>query len=155
MKLNGASALSCLTLLLATSAGCGATISADDASESESFGVDEQTLQTNALTRVQSQTVLKLIDDICGDTWCEGDYNFRFHRIFCSHSKGTCRLTFQMVAHQGGPPVSSARWASCATDGFSGFDSLVETSAGGYQSLQSAYYEALSACISRLEAGGE
>jgi hypothetical protein len=57
-----------------------------------------------------------------------------------------------MFPHDATPSSPAGTWQSCRTGGFSGLDSLLETSGSGFVSLQPAYYEALSACISNLEA---
>jgi len=114
-------------------------------------GVQSQELGENALSPAQSKTVLKLVDDICGDTWCEGDYNFAFRKLQCATCTGTCILTLQLLPREGMPDEGKAYTRTCTTRGFTGFDSLVQTSASGYQSLQGNYYSALTECISRLE----
>ena len=38
------------------------------------------------LSAEQQTIVLKAIDDDCGDTWCEGDFNYRFKRLSCDFS---------------------------------------------------------------------
>jgi hypothetical protein len=115
---------------------------------------NESALCRNALSPSQEQTVLKLIDDICGDTWCEGDNNFAFERLTCragtpaSPDGGTCTLALRIIPREDDPPSYSR---ACTTPGFYGFDSLVETAQGGYQSLRWDYYLALSDCINALE----
>jgi hypothetical protein len=48
-----------------------------------------------ALTSAQERTVLRLIDDICADTWCEGDHALRFTRFSCSPRRASCTLRLQ------------------------------------------------------------
>lgn len=136
--------------------GCAAELAPDDApaTEAEALGEAESALCKNALSPAQEQTVLKLVDDICGDTWCEGDNNFAFLALSCragaAHSPqgGRCTLQLDIIPRVDDPP-SYRR--SCTTRGFSGFASLVTTSSNGYQSLQPEFYDALSECINRLE----
>lgn len=137
--------------------GCGAV--ASDTSEaqqtSESIGESASALGQNALSSSEEQKVLKLIDDICGDTWCEGDNNFSFDSLRCrsahGHGDGSCTLRLQILPRDDSePPRSFAR--TCTTHGFRNFESLVMTTASGYQSLQPAYYDALTQCIGELEA---
>lgn len=112
-------------------------------------------LRRVGLSTAQEQTTLQLIDNICGDTWCEGDHNFRFDRLkckpACGHTEGRCTLTFRMFSHESDLETGPTWTRSCTTAGFTGFASLVETSPNGYQSLNWDYYEALSECVSRLE----
>lgn len=113
-----------------------------------------QELKRNALNAREQATVLKLIDDICGDTWCEGDHNFSFDRVECQRGcrgvKGICKLTFRTFSHDTDVATGPTFVRSCQTPGFSGFGSLVQTQ-GSYQSLQPDYYEALTECIAVVE----
>jgi len=110
----------------------------------------EGALSSPSLTHEQEARVLKLVDDICGDTWCEGDDDFAFRKLACDSRCGTCVLGFQIFPREGS--AAPRAWHSCKTSGFSGFDSLVVTAANGYQSLAPTYYDALTACISAIEA---
>ena len=137
-------------------AGAGLGCSAAPASSNEDIGevvsFHDEGLRGNALTRPEVKAVLALVDAVCGDTWCEGDNNFRFRHLFCESTAGTCSLMFQTAARDG---ASSPRWRwqMCRTGGFTGFDSLVDTSPDGHQWLTDSYYEALTACIDHLEQG--
>lgn len=114
-----------------------------------------QELRHDALSRQQQLTALKLIDDICGDTWCEGDHNFSFDRLECQKGcggrEGTCKLTFRLFSYDADIATGPTYTRSCETSGFDGFDSLVSTQ-GSFQQLQPAYYDQLTECISRVEA---
>jgi hypothetical protein len=135
---------------------CGCAVEAADT------GVDTTASQQtagvscgNALSPTEERTALKLIDDICGDTWCEGDNNFAFERLTCraraagANEGGSCTLQLRIIPREeGSRPYARV----CTTGGFSGFDSLVDTASGGYQDLDWNYYLALTACISELEA---
>lgn len=109
----------------------------------------------NALTAMEQKTALKLIDDICGDTWCEGDNNFGFDHLTCrapapaSPTAGTCTLDLRILPRDDSGRSFPRR---CTTGNFSGFASLVETASNGYQSLNWDYYLALTDCIAELEA---
>lgn len=98
--------------------------------------------------------MLKLIDDICGDTWCEGDHNFAFERLTCragttnAPNGGSCTLKLRLIPHDDN---SRSYRRTCTTGGFFGFDSLVETSQSGYPSLAWDYYLALTDCVALLE----
>jgi hypothetical protein len=129
--------------------------------ETDDFAVDAEPLRQNesavcrnALSASQEKTALKLIDDICGDTWCEGENDFAFERLTCragvsgSPDGGTCTLQLRIIPREDEPPSYSR---TCTTPGFYGFDSLVETAQSGYQSLRWDYYLALSDCINELE----
>ncbi|MDF3068730.1 MAG: hypothetical protein K0R38_4331 [Polyangiaceae bacterium] len=141
--------------------GCAAEVAPDgDADaplrEAESLGEAESALCKNGLSPAQEKTTLKLIDDICGDTWCEGDNNFAFLALKCRAGSGnaahdgTCTLKLDIIPRVDETPAPRYR-RTCTTSGFNGFTSLVTTSTHGYQALQPAYYDALSECINQLE----
>ncbi len=109
-------------------------------------------LVKNALTAAQSKTLLRLIDNLCGDTWCDGDYNFGFRKVSCNKSAKTCTLTLQVFPREGVPATAKSYWRSCKTHGFRNFASLVVTAPSGYQSVQNDYYSQLTECIATLEA---
>lgn len=134
--------------------GC-ATEAGDHDAELEALAQQDAALCGNALLPAEEETVLQWIDNICGDTWCEGDHNFAFDDLTCraggrhAPQGGSCTLSLRLLPHDGNG-VSYAR--TCTTRGFFGFDSLADTSDSGYQSINWDYYLALTACIARLEA---
>lgn len=134
----------------------GCALDAGGAAESESLvGHAESAVCKNALSPSEQKVALKLIDDICGDTWCEGDNDFAFEQLTCrgaardAGTGGSCTLRFRIIPRTDDPPSYSR---TCTTSGFQGFHSLVETAPSGYQSLNWDYYLALTACIQRVEA---
>ena len=66
----------------------------------------------NALTSSQAKTVLRLVDTICGDTWCDGDYDFGFRKISCDKRAKACTLTLQIFPREGVPTTQNAYWRS-------------------------------------------
>jgi len=136
-------------------AGCGGGTSGSGVQVGEPDPVAAQReaddLTKNALTQKQQRTALTLIDEICGDTWCDGDYNFGFRLISCARAARTCTLTLQVFPRAGVPATRKSYWRSCKTSGFTDFASLVNTTSNGYQSLESDYYDALTECIQRIE----
>lgn len=133
--------------------GCLGT-AADEEALPEDVGSISEHLSRSALSPLQEATALKLVDDICGDTWCEGDHNFRFDRLDCRSGcggqPGTCKLTFRIFSYDTDVETGPTYARSCKTSGFTGFDSLVETQ-GNHQALNWDYYEALTECIARVE----
>jgi len=139
------------------SAACSASsheTAADDAVEVSS---SESALETDTLapdtasdlTKTQSSTVLKLLDDICGDTWCEGDFDWHFPKIVCHFTPGTCTLTFRITDPN--PTPAKTYWRSCKVSGLKSFDDLVDTAPNGYQSLDNGFYDDVSLCIDHIE----
>ena len=143
--------------ILANATGCsGASDGATSDQNLEArVATDESELASNGLTGKQAATVLELIDGICGDTWCEGDHNFRFDQIHCTRpcgtTPGTCRLAFRLFPYDSDLETGPTYARTCKTAGFTGFPSLVETASNGYQSLNWDFYDALSACIGKVE----
>jgi hypothetical protein len=136
-----------LVLSGCSSAGTSPAVEVNEAAPAEQRTED---LTRSALTPAQAKLTLRLIDDICGDTWCDGDYDFGFRRLTCSKAGKTCTLTLQVFPIQGVPSKEKSYWRSCKTSGFDGFDSLVATAPNGYQSLQGDYYDALTECVDSI-----
>lgn len=155
--MNGQNVLGTTLALLAICSGC-----AVDTGDTGNSGADEtvtvatEALSRKGLTKQEEAVVLKAIDDICGDTWCEGDHNFSFDRLECFNGcagragAGQCQLTFRVFSYDTDIETGPTYTRSCRTPGFTGFDSLVGTF-GDYHSLQPAYYDALTECIGRVE----
>jgi len=144
--------------LCALGAGCSAEqAGAGPGNEHETEAAQSaDALSSNALTKQQASIVLRLIDDICGDSWCEGDHNFHFDQIQCqkacdSARAGTCQLTFRVFPYDSDLEAGPTFVRTCKTPGFTGFSALVDTAPNGYQSLHWGYYDALTACISEVE----
>lgn len=132
----------------------GCAMDAGEASrDAEPVSNTESALCGNALSATEEKTALKLIDDICGDTWCEGDNDFAFERLTCRSGDptngGSCTLRLRIIPRDTG---ARAYERACKTDAFFGFPSLVDTASNGYQSLDWDYYLALTDCITELEA---
>ena len=136
-------------LLSACSSGAGAG-AAVEVGEGSPVETRDEALSGNALSPAEANTALKLIDDICADTWCSGDYNFGFRRLNCSRLRKTCTLTLQVFPRERVPNQPRSYWRSCKTAGFEGFSSLVDTTSDGYQSLTDDYYDALTECTMRV-----
>jgi len=139
-----------LILVALSCAGCAGTDGAAEAGAAP-LATTSAELQKNALTSAEESTALKLIDDICGDTWCSGDYDFRFDSLRCCASSESCTLTLELLPREGVPSPKRDYRRSCRTGDFTGFASLVATAPNGYQSLDQVYYATLTDCISELE----
>jgi len=152
LTMNGQNVLGTTLALLAICSGC--AVDTGDAGADETLTETTEALTRKGLTKQEEAVVLKAIDDICGDTWCEGDHNFSFDRLECFNGcaghAGHCQLTFRVFSYDTDIEAGPTYTRSCRTPGFTGFDSLVETF-GDYHSLQPAYYDALTACIGRVE----
>jgi hypothetical protein len=123
--------------------------------DTEQLGEVRDALRRSTLTRSQASTVLFLIDRVCGDTWCSGDYNYGFDYLACWDTptgEGVCKLWLRLIPREGMPSAGRHYFRSCTTRGFRDFESLVHTTRYGYQSLEPEYYDALTECTTELEA---
>ena len=102
-----------------------------------------------AITSAQERVVLRLVDDICGDTWCEGDHAFRF-RSFACHPRRGCVLRVRLASWSQEP----LRWhdRSARILGFSRYADMVATAPSGDRSLQPAFYEAVGRAVRTMTA---
>jgi hypothetical protein len=143
------------TILLASLVACSLdTTEPASAEADEPLGRAGDELLRRGLSKKQEATALDAIDDICGDTWCEGDHDFQFDELECSRGcrgqAGSCTLTFRVFSYDTDLETGPTFERSCRTNGFDGFESLLAKS-GDYHSLQPDYYLALSACIDQVE----
>jgi hypothetical protein len=126
-------------------AGCGGRPDSADASS-----VSEDELRaTNDLTAEEQKLVLRLVDNRCGDTWCDGDYDWRFKKITCSFaSKQACTMTTMAI-----DTIDTHKyyWRSCKMTGIRSFDEMVVTFPNGYQDITEAFGTKLDDCMAKLE----
>jgi hypothetical protein len=96
------------------------------------------------LTLKQKQTVLQAIDNVCGDTWCEGDNSYRFESIDCSSREGRCQVGIRIV-----PPGKAEIGARCsyAAHAYSDLVDDQET----FVTLNDKFYSSLTDCIGDAE----
>jgi len=111
-------------LVIWTLTGCSAQAPEHDDGEIQE-AESESLCVKNALTPAQEQAALKAIDDICGDTWCEGDDNFAFRELRCSAPRGdrdgACKLELRIIPLEGAPGYPHTFERHCTTGDFSGF----------------------------------
>lgn len=93
--------------------------------------------------------LLKSIDDICGDTWCEGDSNWSFDAIDCDSEDG-CSLSLTMKPYEFDDEMTlPERNLSCDLYTFTNRDSLVEITNRGLQ-YTPELFTAVGDCIDSL-----
>ncbi len=126
-------------------AGCSAS-SDDNEQVAQSVAAVEE---SSDLTDEQRQTVLKLLDDACADSWCEGDYDWHFPKIVCHFGDQSCTLTLRITDPRPNPPATY--WRSCKTSDVKAYTDLVRTSPNGYSSLADEFYDQVSDCVDRIE----
>lgn len=142
-------ALACLAL-----AACSAP-SSDAPSDGDTVPADasEELKKTaNDLTAAQEKLVLQLIDDLCGDSWCEGAHDYVFAKMRCSFTAKTCTLTMKIIDPAYDAQPERDFWRSCKMTSIDAFTSMVDTAQNGYQSLSDPFYDKLNGCVDKLEA---
>ncbi len=129
--------LALMTSLLALLPGLAPAASADDGT----YG---------GLSPRQADVVLDLIDDVCGDTWCEGDVAFDFRAFACDTAARTCALTARLAPYDDGPRHWYRRTGT--VHGFVRFGQMVERRGDGSFALRWDFYLAVSDAVDRMEA---
>ncbi|PIK15778.1 hypothetical protein [Halobacteriovorax sp. JY17] len=109
----------------------------------------------NFLTESQADTVLESIDNICGDTWCEGDFNFSFNEITCSSETNSCDLSFEFINevydYETDQVIVEERASvTCTLTGVTGYEYMIDTSSR-WNHLGHSFYEKVTDCISDKE----
>lgn len=89
------------------------------------------------LSEADAKAVLMDLNELCPDSWCEGDFDYKFTKLTCEQ-QNKCRLFFTAKKHEGGKPVDTH------VD-LSGFDKVLDTEGTG------AFDEALSEALVEWE----
>lgn len=102
------------------------------------------------------ETVRKAIDNICGDTWCEGDFRFVFTDVVFDTKANNFTVNFVMTPYLDDETVlddadvsavvKPGSAVSCTVKGFSDSSVIVK----GYN-LDDKVYDSLSKCVNALE----
>ena len=117
-------------------------------------------LDGNWLKPAQQTALLNEIDGVCGDTWCEGQFNYRFTSFECE--KDLCSMELFMWDYYGEPKNiftaatgSSGRLpaerVTCDMKGFRKYGDLMESTHQGQPALSDKLYVAISDCIAKAE----
>ncbi|MBC7662049.1 MAG: hypothetical protein H7249_20330 [Chitinophagaceae bacterium] len=115
-----------------------------------SFILSSHALAAPVLSDEEQIDVLQSIDDICGDTWCEGESNWSFDALSCDSESG-CILNLTMKPYDYSDVYKlEPRPFQCMLPAFKTKASITElTVLRGLQYTQS-FYEAISGCIGDL-----
>ena len=98
-------------------------------------------------TAAQRKEVVRAIDDVCGDTWCEGDFNFQFNDFSCDKKTFACELNFQFIKSDNTVKGTFSPVQICRFENIKEFNQVMDTK----YSLADSFYEALTDCISEKE----
>ena len=91
---------------------------------------------------------LELIDNICGDTWCEGDFNFEFNNLEINKKDKSAVVNFEMIDEW---YDTEKRFSTfCIIPNISSFKDIIDFNSNK-KYLTDYFYEALSECISDRE----
>ena len=92
---------------------------------------------------------LELIDNICGDTWCEGDFNYIFHNASYKKSTKEYLLEFELIPDLYDSNLTFNTECSIPVQRFPS-DVFYKDSSGRFE-LNSSFYEVLSECVTERE----
>ncbi|MBC8555984.1 MAG: hypothetical protein ISR65_18260 [Bacteriovoracaceae bacterium] len=102
------------------------------------------------LTDEQKDTILTSIDNICGDTWCEGDFDYSFNSIYCDSQRGSCTVEMEVILRE----YDEVTWeminetrtpSSCTVFNFYSYNDIIDQTRQ-WDQLTDDFYEKLSDC---------
>ena len=95
-----------------------------------------------------SELTLEVIDNICGDTWCEGEFDFDFREIKIDEIERMALVDFSLILNRSTQTVRHD--TTCAISNVSSFDDVIEFRNGSL-SLTDEFFKKLNLCISERE----
>lgn len=121
--------------------------------------VSSQLFAADYLNPSQQDDVITAIDNICGDTWCEGDYDFNFESIECSTATHSCIVKFEVLSivwdEDYSQPEFTAKFnTKCVLPSIHSISDIIYLpSYDKYNDtiLNQDFYEALTDCITERE----
>lgn len=99
------------------------------------------------LSPKERNEVLRSIDDVCGDTWCEGDYNFKFINFSCDKIAKSCDLSFHFIKSDEQSVETYSPVQVCHFQNITNFKQIKDNNF----SLNESFYEELTDCITTHE----
>jgi len=95
----------------------------------------------------EERVILRSIDMICGDTWCESDYNFHFNKLSCNTNNKSCILDFDFVLWPDEDlPAPTPNPAKCEIEKVASYSDFVDSR----EHLNDGVYDQISDCINNL-----
>lgn len=101
---------------------------------------------TQILNENDKNEVLTIIDRVCADSWCSGDYDYKFSTFSCNDNTATCTLTFKIIDRDAKPGEINFRNRRCI---FKGITSREKIFTG--VTLNEEFYDQLNSCVSNRE----
>jgi len=108
------------------------------------------------LTQQEEQDVLSAIDNICGDTWCEGDFDFSFNKLECLKSTESCLFEWEFIDREyldeDYETYKETRFpAQCVIKDIKEKDQIAKISYRNVLTYTDDLYDAVSDCIDQKE----
>lgn len=90
----------------------------------------------------QEQQALLAIDNICGDSWCEGEYDYKFQKLDCNADHKLCILDVEAFEWVGFDKKQLVEAKSCLIENVGGIEDIVKN-----EMLKIKVYEQISDCL--------
>ena len=97
-------------------------------------------------TKIERSQVVQAIDNICADSWCEGNYNYKFIDFVCNKGDESCDLIFQFISVDNEVEKISAP-QFCHFLNIEKMEQVLDVN----KNLNMDFYDSLNSCISNLE----
>lgn len=110
---------------------------------------------TEFLTSSQESNVLEAIDNICGDTWCEGDFDYSFDKINCSVEDKSCELSFVYIYKVWNEEINEevtlgTAPMKCTLSGIASYEDMIDIERQ-WLDLSYDFYEKVTECVTDNE----
>jgi hypothetical protein len=99
------------------------------------------------ITKWQEKQVLTALGSYCGNSWCEGDFDYKFKSLSCKAKSDNCNLGFTLVNRA----KNTRSKAECSYSPVRNFREIM-IGVGGPESLSYGFLEALDDCFEKAEA---
>ena len=104
--------------------------------------------ETNEIfSLMERKEILRSIDNVCGDTWCEGDYNFKFKNFSCNKLTKSCYVSFHFIKSDEQSLETYSPIQICHFNNITSIKQVQESK----MELNEHFYEELTSCIENLE----
>lgn len=105
----------------------------------------------NDLTQEQAEEARQLIDNIGGDTWNEGDYQWNFTAVRCDFGAQSCSMDITVNDHDTGGEARRSFQRSGNVYGLTGYSDMVEGNQQTGPRLVPDFYSKVADLVEYLE----
>ncbi|MGZ3691295.1 MAG: hypothetical protein ACXVAX_07315 [Pseudobdellovibrio sp.] len=114
-----------------------------------SLGLKAQEEQSLELTSAQQNIILSDLNNICGDTWCEGDFDLNFQSLTLKKEATKTVYVLEFSAKDTYDNAAPLRQVECEIENIDLIQKIVSTTSGLVitQDLQSELYRKIDACV--------